>query len=163
MSEVTSKAPATKLALSKTKIGVLVAVAGLVIAGLVGFQFLNSPKAAPHAAAMPANPAIEERWGIRISQIGVTADGGLVDFRFVVLDQDKALAMMQDVNNLPILVAEDKSGIVNSAAMMPAKHDLNVGQTYFLLYRNTQNAVKANGLVSVLFSNDLRLEHAPVK
>jgi len=163
MREVSNKVIAPKISFSILKFGIVAAVLGTLVAGFLGFQLLNGPKAAPVPLPMPANPAIEDRWGIRVSQIGVTADGGLVDFRFVVLDPDKALAMMQDVNNLPVLVAEDKSGIINSAAMMPTKHELTPGKTYFLLYRNTQNAVKPSALVSVLFSNDLRLEHAPVK
>jgi len=110
------------------------------------------------AASMPINPAIEQRWGVRVKQIGVTADGGMVDFRFVVLDADKAFEMMQDVNNLPVLIAEDSHTVVNSTAAMAARHDLNVGQTYFLLYRNTRGAVKSGTAVTVKFG-DLQLEH----
>jgi hypothetical protein len=117
---------------------------------------------APRSTAMPINPAIEDKWGVRVTQIGVTADGGLVDFRYLVLDPDKALAMLQDVNNLPVLVAEDGGQLVNSAAMMAQKHNLNPGSTYFLLYRNTQGAIKPGGAVTVKFG-DLQLEHVVAK
>ena len=111
---------------------------------------------------MPINPAIEEQWGVRVIQIGVTADGGLVDFRYIVLDPDKTLAMLQDVNKLPVLVAEDSGTVVNSAALMAQKHTLHPGQTYFLLYRNTGGAIKPGGAVTVRFS-DLQLEHVIAK
>ena len=117
---------------------------------------------APQPAAMPINPAIEEMWGVRITQIGVTADGGLVDFRYMVLDPDKALAMLQNVTNLPVLVAEDSGALVNSAAMMAQKHNLAPGRTYFLLYRNTKGAIKPGGAVTVRFG-DLLLEHVIAK
>lgn len=113
-------------------------------------------------SATPANPAIETTWGIRVTQIGVTADGGLVDFRYIVLDPDKALAMQQDVTKLPVLVAEDSGILINSAAAMAAKHNLNPGQTYFLLYRNTNGAIKAGSPVTVKFG-DLTLEHVVAK
>jgi hypothetical protein len=111
---------------------------------------------------MPTNLAIENAWGVRVTQIGVTADGGLVDFRYIVIDPDKALAMLQDVNKLPVLVAEDSGATVNSAAMMAQKHTLNPGRTYFLLYRNTQGAIKPGRAVTVRFG-DLLLEHVIAK
>jgi len=111
---------------------------------------------------MPISSAIEDKWGIRATQIGVTADGGLVDFRFMVLDPDKALAMLQDVNKLPVLIAEDGGTTVNSAAMMAQKHNLAPGRTYFLLYRNTGGAIKPGGAVTVN-CGDLQLEHVIAK
>jgi len=117
---------------------------------------------APTNIPMPINPTIEDKWGVRVTQIGVTADGGLVDFRFMVIDPNKALAMLQDIKNLPVLVAEDSGTLVNSAAMMAQKHNLNPGRTYFLLYRNTQGAIKPGGAVTVKFG-DLLLEHVVAK
>jgi hypothetical protein len=144
---------------------------GLVTLLAVGLVIVWHPWSSPVQAekpgttwVMPTNPAIEEKWGIRIKQIGVTADGGLVDFRFVVLDPEKARNMMSNEDNLPVLIPDASDKIVNSAALMPAKHDLNPGQTYFLLYRNTAGAVKHDSYVSVVFSgSDLRLDKAVVK
>ena len=79
---------------------------------------------------MPINSAIEDKWVVRVAQIGVTADGGLVDFRYITLDPDKALAMVQDIKILPVLVAEDSGTVVNSAAMMAEEHNFNPGRTY---------------------------------
>ncbi|MBI5304499.1 MAG: hypothetical protein HY868_20365 [Chloroflexi bacterium] len=140
----------------------------LLWAGLVaGMLFLlPAPAPAPEPVVMPVSPEIEERWGVRISQIGVTADGGLVDFRFIVIDPDKALAMLQNVENLPVLVAEDTGAIVNSMAMMAGRHSLQPGRTYFLLYRNTLGAIKPGSRVKVMFNNSvtnsgqaLQIEH----
>jgi hypothetical protein len=158
-----------KLALFKRPI-FRIALLGIAVVGINGGFFavlaLTEPKAGPAAkpatgAQMPTNPAIEERWGIRVKQIGVSADGGLVDFRFVVVDPDKALTMMTDEKNLPVLVTEDNGKLVNSAALMPSKHALTPGQTYFLLYRNAQGAIKHDSSVTVVFG-DLKLEHAGV-
>ena len=145
---------------------ILLAMLGLglvVIVGLVLARTFLTP--APNAIALPINPAIEERWGIRVTQIGVSADGGLVDFRFVVIDPDKALAMLQEEKNLPVLIAEENGAVVNSAALMAARHTLQPGRTYFLLYRNTRGAIQSGSAVSVVFADPaasgqtMRLEH----
>ncbi len=127
------------------------------IGALLGWRLWLAPRPAPGPPAMPTSVAIEERWGIRISQIAVTADGGLVDVRYIVLDPDKALAMVQDVRNLPVLIASNGQ-VVNSAAMMAAKHNFAPGRTYFLLYRNTNGAIRPGDEVTLIF-RDVRLEH----
>jgi hypothetical protein len=114
------------------------------------------------STVVPTSPAIEAKWGVRVTQIGVTADAGMVDFRFIVLDPDKALTMMQTVGNLPVLVAEDSGTVINSTVDMAVKHDLNAGQTYFLLYRNTEGAIRHGTSVTVRFGN-LELQHVIAK
>ena len=139
----------------------LVAGATIVfVAALAILALLNGPlRSQPQAGVpVPINPAVEARWGVRVTQVAMTGDGGLVDFRFIALDPDKALAMMQDVNNLPILRTEDSGKIVNSAANMAATHDLRAGQTYFLLYRNPGGAIRPGTPVTILFG-DLKIEH----
>jgi len=140
---------------------VLPAVILLALVGGLLVFYVATGSSSPKAGA-PADAAIEERWGIRVTQIGVTADGGLVDFRYTVTDPDKALAMGSEVENLPVLIAEDGGAVVNSAALMPQKHDLVPGRTYYFLYRNTEGGIKSGSLVTVAFG-DLRLEHFSVK
>lgn len=137
----------------------------LIIVGVAAFLLARgAPAPAPAAPGnvIPISAEIEARWGVRVSQIGVTADGGMVDFRYIVLDPDKALALIDNVKNVPVLLAENTGTSVNSAALMPAKHNLNPGQTYFFLYRNTQGAIKAGTPVTVKFG-DLALEHVIAK
>jgi len=86
----------------------------------------------------------------------------MVDFRYIVLDPDKALAMIDNIKNLPVLVAESDGTVVKSAALMPAKHNLNPGQTYFFLYRDTNGAIKPGTAVTVKFG-DMSLEHVIAK
>ena len=88
----------------------------------------------------------------------MTADGGLVDVRFVVLDPDKALDMMQNVNDLPVLLPEGTSAVDGLVAEMAARHDLNPGQTYFRLYRNPARALRP-ACASLSGSGDLTLHH----
>lgn len=136
-------------------IAVLVLLAATAVAVGFGVVRLN----AGSSAMMPLSPAIEAAWGIRVSQVAVTADGGLVDFRFLVLDSDKAGLLMTDPSHLPILRIEGSDGVVFSAASMAAKHDLGVGRTYFILYRNAGGAIHRGTSVTVVFADGLELGH----
>jgi hypothetical protein len=134
-------------------IGSLALLAVLIAAGLAvrGTPFRTG-------GPVPLNPAIEAKWGIRVSQVAVTADGGLVDFRFIVLDPDKASEMMSNVDNLPVLRPDGATGIINSAAQMGGHPSLRPGQTYFLLYRNAAGAIRPGTSLSVLFG-DLTIDN----
>ncbi|MDP9483824.1 MAG: hypothetical protein M3P84_11460, partial [Chloroflexota bacterium] len=93
-----------------------------------------------------------------VTHIAVTADGGLVEMRFLVLDSDRALAMMQDVANVPVLRVERTGDVIRSAALMTAKHAVAAGRTGFMLYRNTAGAIKPGESISVVFGQ-LELQH----
>lgn len=154
--------PASSKRSGAAKYLIPLALVVILVGALIGVRAVTTSSGAARSAAMPTSPAIEDRYGVRISMVGATADGGLVDFRFVVVDPDKALAMLQDESKLPVMVAEDSGTLVNSAALMIAKHALNPGATYFLLYRNTQGALKHGTPITVKFG-DLKLEHVMVQ
>lgn len=135
---------------------------GIALAVVVGLGLATGgaplPLGGSPADTIPTSPAIEARWGIRISHVAVTADGGLVEVRFLVLDGDKAVAMMQGQTNLPVLQVEGSGAVVNSAALMSGRHSIAPGRSSFLLYRNTGGAIRPGSLVTLVFG-DLRLEH----
>lgn len=135
-------------------------VVAVVVAAAVGATIaIHAWSSGPAATgATPTNPAIEATWGIRVTHVAVTADGGLVELRFVVLDSDRALAMMQNVANIPVLRNEVTGALAPSVALMAAKHQISAGRESFLLYRNTRGAVKPNQPVSIVFGT-LELDH----
>ncbi len=132
-----------------------------VVAAVYGFWWRTAappPVLAPLGAPPPTSPAIEERWGVRVKQVGVTADGGLLDFRYLVLDTDKSMAMHQDPTTQPYIIDEASGVVINSSPTMSHKHILNPGLTYFELYRNPKGVVKPGSMLTVVIG-DLRLEH----
>lgn len=135
----------------------LIGLAACAAAGLLALRLGSGPL----PATTPINPEIEARWGIRITQVGVTADGGLIDVRYIVLDADKALGLLTEESNFPVLVDEGSGHLIRSAALMTAKHNVAAGNTSFMLYRNTRGWLAAGGRVTIRF-DDLRLEHVPV-
>lgn len=107
--------------------------------------------------AAPLRPAdqpipsaeLEDRWGIQIRQVGVTADGGLVDLRYLVTDADKAARMFADLQTTPMIRTVNGS-MIQLRTLIKHHHTLEVGRTYYMLYRNSGNAITPGSLITVL-------------
>ena len=91
--EQTATAPTTidarrpsRTVLAALAVAVSTIVLVLVIARMAGSSHPDG------LVPMPLNPEIEARWGIRVTQVAVSADGGLIDFRFLVLEPENASA-----------------------------------------------------------------------
>jgi hypothetical protein len=137
----------------------VVAIAAVVssIGAYAGVAHVQTVRHPTRVAAVPPNSAaVEQRWGIRVSHLGVSADGGLVEVRFMVLDSDRALELLSKDKNLPVLHVDGTARVVRSAAMMPMKHEVAVGRSAFVLYRNTGGAVHPGSSVTLQFGS-LRL------
>jgi hypothetical protein len=100
-----------------------------------------------------------QRYGISIKLVGVTALGGAIDFRYQVIDPDKASPILHETAMLPKVIVE-KTGESLQMASPPHNHDteLELGGTYFFLLANTHNAVHRGSLVTVVIG-DARQEH----
>ena len=97
--------------------------------------------------------------GIAVTLIGVTAGGGMIEFRYQVVDPDKASLVLHDDTKRPVLVAEG-SGATLAMVSRPHSHkaELQLGGTYFFLMANTRNALRDGTEVTVIIG-DVRLEH----
>ncbi len=99
------------------------------------------------------------RYGIEVTLIGVTAAGGLIEFRYQVSDPDKASRLVHDAALAPALVVEETGATLVMAAP-PHKHggDLKLGGTYFFLLANAHNAVRPGAHLTLVIGR-ARLEH----
>jgi hypothetical protein len=95
----------------------------------------------------------EERFGIRVTRVAVTAGGGMIDFRFKILDREKARQVLADPHQPPTLVAEDSGLTLTAPHHMARNIRLQKDAVCFLLYPNARNAVKAGTPVSAVFGN----------
>jgi hypothetical protein len=137
--------------------GIVAVVAILACALLVGWAGARMTSAPPEPT-IPDHADIEAAWGVRFTSLTVTADGGIVDLRFVVLDPSRATALMADKETAPRVAVESDGEVVMSPTM--ALHrGLKPGRTYFLLYRNTGGLVRSGHEVSILAA-DLRIDGA---
>lgn len=147
-------------------LGVLLAVAG----GLLGRAVLDDdPQQVAAAAPKPdwardTVPAagLADRLGVRLTQVAVTGDGGLLDLRFQVVDPDKAAAI-HDPGTPPAIVAED-SGLFLDSLLMGHSHSgpFKTAVTYYLLFENDGNLVARGSRVTVLLG-DVQVQHVVVR
>jgi hypothetical protein len=100
---------------------------------------------------------MEESYGIRVDLVAVTADGGLIDLRFTVLDKEKAGHVLHDADTLPELLVASSGAVLR--APQPHAHKLQLvdGASYFLLFPNAGGAIQAGTPVSVVI-DQIRLE-----
>ena len=140
---------------------IAISLVGLLLVGGVAARALWPERKADVRAGttLVTREGMAARYGIDITMIGVTAAGGLIDFRYQVVDPDKANAVVHDLRLFPKLVVED-TGVTLALRSLPHSHRrvLELGGTYFFLLPNANNAIHARSLVTLVIG-DARLEH----
>jgi hypothetical protein len=147
--------------------GAIVVIAGTFIALLVtrGSGSDAKPESrVPVAWARPlvSAPGLVERSGVKITQVAVTGDGGLVDLRFTVVDANKAATLHDPAH--PPAVVDQRTGLVVKDLLMSHAHTspFKAGVTYYLVFNNPGNWVHSGDKVAVLLGN-ARVEDVTVK
>jgi len=110
---------------------------------------------------VPRSASVEQLTGVRVSRVAVVGDGGLVTVFYVVLDQEKATRFQSDRDHPPVLRSEARNGGTRRASIMRAGHDMRPGQTYYLVYQNTGNALRSGETMSLTYGGRT-LRHVPV-
>jgi len=114
------------------------------------------------------NEVLAEQWGVEVIGISQTAGGYMLDFRFRVVDAEKALPLF-DHRIKPYVTAE-KSGInlpvpvgAKTGAMRPTNRGRNIksDKTYYMVFANPDAHLKPGDKVSVVIG-DFRVEHLTV-
>jgi hypothetical protein len=100
---------------------------------------------------------LAERYGLRVRLIGVTAGGGMVDFRLKVLDAVKAKPLLLDAERRPSLIVEKSGATLTSPGSADADLLIEDGGIIFTLFPNSGGAIRPGDKVIVAFG-DLRLE-----
>jgi len=126
-------------------------------------------------ASQPEQPAgdlsqppsnLEEQWGIQAVSLRQTAHGHLLDFRYRVLDPQKAATLLRRQNK-PYLIDEatgnklpvpsmPKIGALRQSALTP-----EAGKVYFVMFQNPNGFVKPGSKVTVVIG-DFKAEHLVV-
>ncbi|WP_024288502.1 hypothetical protein [Cellulomonas sp. KRMCY2] len=134
----------------------------LVVGGVTAVALRPADKADVRVGtALVTADEMAARYGIDVNLIGVTAAGGLIEFRYQVVDPDKAVRMIHDPDLLPVLVIED----TDETLVISTPHhtsELELGGTYFFLLANAHNAVHEGSLVTLVMG-DARTEHIAVQ
>ncbi|MFN8597520.1 MAG: hypothetical protein U0559_15230 [Anaerolineae bacterium] len=158
MSSLTAALPVHRLRTLRPRFIGLFALVLLI--GVAGWRlWASAPAALPGQPASEA--AIADKWGIRVTHIAVLADGGLIDFRFQVIDPDKASPLFE-LASRPIMYVESTGQKVDSLYHPPHGHNIVAGQSQYFIYNNQFGAIKSGAAVAVVLG-DLRLEHVIAK
>ena len=114
---------------------------------------LNSYTAPVSSARSVPLEEIEERYGIRPTLIGVTAAGGLVDFRFKVLDAEKARILTKDHSLMPVLTVQNTG--TRLALPGGGMHSMTFynDKVYYILFGNPKGEVKPGTPIAVAFGD----------
>ena len=129
---------------------------------------------APVAPAVPARPGtLEGEWGIRVSSVGLTMAGAAVDFRYTVVDAEKALLLAQGTAEAYLIDQATGAKIslapptpqgpsaAHSRARMarqggsfpPSPNRLAAGRTNSLLLPNPGGMLRSGSAVTVVVGN----------
>jgi hypothetical protein len=130
----------------------------LVGAGLAGWSLKAREAQVWIPGTMPNSSEMEDKFGVRFSFLAVTADGGMVELRYRVVDDGKAANFGHFTETAPMLVSEDSGKIVDVTIMGLHNHRVEPGRTYYVLYRNTASAIQSGRPVTIAVG-DLKLEH----
>lgn len=137
----------------------ILAVVVIVLGGFLATS-LTGP-AAVGDTRVPQNAAMEKATGVRFSRVVVVGDGGLLTVSYVVLDPEKATAFQSDRDHPPRLTSEARDASTQRVSIMRAGHLMRAGQTYYLVYENTDGAIRSGERTTVSYGGS-SLRHVPV-
>jgi hypothetical protein len=116
--------------------------------------------------AQVSGDPLEDRWGVKVLQIRLTAEGLMLDFRYRVLDAEKAA---------PLFSRENKAYLIDEATgarfLVPESPKVGALRTtrpphedknYFIIFVNPGRYIKAGNKVTVVIG-DFRAEHLIVE
>jgi hypothetical protein len=131
----------------------------LIAAALAFWSLYGASANQAEVVHMPLSPEMEERFGIRFTFMGVTANGGMIDLRYRVIDAAKAKNFGHYTETAPRLISEENGKIVDVTIMGLHNHRVEPGRVYYILFRNTDSAIQPGDSVTIAI-DDLSLEHA---
>jgi len=143
---------------NKTSSGkpVIIVVLFVIMVVLVRYGY-NTFKAVQAASNQTGSTTVttselEEKYGLRIQLLAVTAAGGLVDLRLQIVDAEKAKVFLSDHTNIPVLRVQ---GIVLQTSENAAVQDIQFedGKSIFIMYPNAGNVLKSGDPVNIVFGN----------
>lgn len=140
---------------------------GIALASLVAVAEALAAEADVKAPAATATSTPAADHGIQVMSVRTSANGNMIDFRYKVLDSDKAATLMNREHK-PFLIDEatgaklrvpsaPKIGPLRQTAQKPA-----VGRVYFTLFANPGKMVKPGSKVTLVVG-DTRLEHLSIE
>jgi hypothetical protein len=115
---------------------------------------INSNLAGPEASPKVEPAGLEEQWGVKVVAIRSTARGLYLDFRYRVVDSEKA-SLLFDRDTKPYLV-DEATGASSSLASAPKLGTLRTkgipkaDREYFMIFGSLNGLIKKGSKVTVV-------------
>jgi hypothetical protein len=136
----------------------------VVFVSIFGFnlwRLYGETKPVSYPNGVPPHTSIEERFGVRFTGLYVVSKGGMIDLRYRVVDAGKAKNFGHFTETSPMIIAEDSGKTIEVTIMMLHNHRVEGGRVYYILFRNTENAIKPGSNVTIQI-DDILLENVIV-
>ena len=135
---------------------IILALAAIVFTGLLSSQAAAdnaTTLAKEYAKAMVQPDPMAEKWGIEIASIRMTSNNHMIDFRYKVLDAEKAASLF-DRQTKPYLIDQTSGKVLavpNTAKVGPLRNSNKPkeGKIYWMFFGNS-GVVKAGNKVTVV-------------
>lgn len=121
----------------------------------------------PSAAAAPLGP--EEQWGVAIQGVRLSAAGHLLDFRYRILNPDKALPLVDRTKRASLIHQDTGAALAvpEAPTIGPLRQTEKFGKpqegrTYVVLFANAGRLVQAGDKVTVVIG-DFRVSDLVVR
>ena len=129
------------------------------IGGLALWIAWRSPQAAVRSqpSGQISTVELEERYGLGVRLVGLTAGGGMIDFRLKIIDPAKARPFLQDPANLPIKILSESGVELLAADELEEEIVWEAGGILFMILPNSGGAVRPGARVTITFG-EIQLE-----
>lgn len=135
----------------------------------LAWQPPRAPKVTtPSPVAPEQAKQLAEQWGVKLLSLRLSTAGYMMDFRFRVLDADKALPLFDYRNKPYVVVDRSKARLpVPMAAKIGAFRPTNRGKNivadknYYMMFANPDQHVKAGDKVTLIIG-DFKVDHLTV-
>jgi hypothetical protein len=113
-------------------------------------------------AVESSQAAFEAKTGVRVVHLALSAGGGLLDLRYLVIDPDKAAAV-HDLDN-PLAVMDERNAKTFDTPWMDHSHqrEFHAGVIYYTLLMNSGGALQKGDKVTVIIGGE-RLENVVIQ
>jgi hypothetical protein len=130
--------------------------------------FAATPEAAP-AVDQQKKMSIEEQWGVKIESLRISAAGNLLDFRYRIIDPEKATYLV-DRRNKAYMIDQSSGKVLSvptTAKVGPLRQTVRYGlpkkdRIYFILFGNP-HVMKSGDKVTVVIGDDFKAEDLVVE
>ena len=143
----------------------IIAALGLILVAtaiLWGWASIRLSPAEKQEQASFSQAVFEEKTGVRITRVVLTAGGGMIDLRYLVIDPEKALIIHDDEN--PPAIMDEVTGKIFDTPWMNHSHsgEYQAGLTYYTVLMNSGGELSKGSKVTIILGG-IRLEHFVVQ